>query len=86
MRKSDGTSSILNNNDQAVVDDSNRALVQAAGQDLPDGLQTRNSGQQPGWFIMDIRLSKAFDFGSAGRIEGIFEMFNMFNNAVRSSR
>ena len=74
-----------NNNDQAVVDDSNRALVQAAGQDLPDGLQTRNSGQQPGWFIMDIRLSKAFDFGRAGRIEGIFEMFNMFNNAVRSS-
>lgn len=74
-----------NRNDYAVVDDSNRALVQAAGQDVSDGLQGRNTARQPSSFVMDIRLSKLFDFGNAGTLEGIFEVFNLFNNANRLS-
>ncbi len=74
-----------NRNDYAVIDDSNRALAQSGGQDLADGLQGRNSGSQPSTFVMDIRFSKAFAFGGAGRIEGLFEVFNLFNTANRSS-
>lgn len=72
-----------NTNDYAVVDDTNRALADAAGQDLADGLQPRSSARQPSAFSMDIRLSKLFDFGKPGNLELLFEMFNVFNNANR---
>jgi len=74
-----------NRNDYAVIDDSNRALVTGAGQDVSDGLQGRSTARQPGSFVMDIRLSKLFDFGNAGTLEGIFEVFNLFNSANRLS-
>ena len=72
-----------NRNDYAVIDDSNRALVQGAGQEVDDGLQGRNTARQPSSFVMDIRLSKVFDFGRPGNLELMFEMFNIFNNANR---
>ena len=72
-----------NTNDYAVIDDSNRARAEAAGQDLADGLQSRNTARQPSAFLMDIRLSKLFDFGNPGNLELLFEMFNVFNNANR---
>jgi hypothetical protein len=72
-----------NTNDYAVIDDTNRARAEAAGQDLADGLQPRNSARQPSFFLMDIRLSKLFGFGDRGDLELLFEMFNVFNNANR---
>ena len=69
--------------DYAVIDDSNRALAQAAGQDLADGLQPRNAARQGSAFVMDIRLSKIFDFGWPGNLELLFEAFNLFNHANR---
>ncbi len=72
-----------NTNDYAVIDDTNRARAQAAGQDLADGLQPRSAARQPSAFLMDIRLSKVFDFGTPGNLELLFEMFNVFNNANR---
>ena len=72
-----------NGNDRAIVNDSNRALAQAAGQDLSDGLQPRNSARQPSSFAMDIRFAKVFDFGRPGNLELLFEVFNLFNKANR---
>jgi Carboxypeptidase regulatory-like domain/TonB dependent receptor len=72
-----------NTNDYAVIDDTNRARAEAAGLDLEDGLQARNTARQPSAFLMDIRLSKLFDFGRPGTLELLFEMFNVFNNANR---
>ncbi len=72
-----------NTNDYAVINDSNRARAEAAGQDLADGLQPRSSARQPSAFLMDIRFSKVFDFGNPGNLELLFEMFNVFNNANR---
>ncbi len=72
-----------NTNDYAVVNDSNRARADAAGQELEDGLQPRSSARQPSAFLMDIRFSKIFDFGDPGNLELLFEMFNVFNNANR---
>ncbi|HSF16225.1 MAG TPA: carboxypeptidase regulatory-like domain-containing protein [Vicinamibacteria bacterium] len=72
-----------NTNDYAVINDSNRARAQAAGQDLPDGLVKPRAGRQPSSFLMDIRVSKVFDFGRPGNIELLFEVFNLFNNANR---
>jgi hypothetical protein len=72
-----------NNNDYAVIDDSNRALVTGAGQDVADGLQGRNTAKQPNAFVMDIRLSKVFNFGDVGNLEAMLDVFNLFNNANR---
>ncbi len=72
-----------NTNDYAVIDASNIGRAQAAGQDLAEGLQPRSSARQPSAFGMDIRVSKLFDFGRPGRLEALFEMFNVFNNANR---
>ena len=72
-----------NRNDYAVIDDSNRARAQAAGQDLAGGLQPRNAARQGSAFVMDIRFSKRFDFGRPGTLELLFEAFNLFNNANR---
>jgi hypothetical protein len=72
-----------NTNDYAVINDSNRARAEAAGQDLADGLQGRSTGRQPSGFLMDIRLSKLFGFGNRGDLELLFEVFNLFNNANR---
>jgi hypothetical protein len=72
-----------NTNDYAVIDDSNRARAEAAGQELADGLQPRSAARQPSAFLMDIRLSKVFDFGKPGNLELLFEVFNLFNNANR---
>ena len=69
--------------DRAIVNDSNRALAQAAGQDLADGLQPRNTARQPSAFVMDIRFGKVFDFGRPGNLELLFEVFNLFNTANR---
>ncbi len=70
-------------NDRAVVDDSNRARAEAAGQDLPDGLQPRNSARNPSFYNVDLRVTKAFDFGEPGQLELLFELFNVFNNPNR---
>ena len=72
-----------NGNDRAIINDSNRALAQAAGQDLADGLQGRNTARQPSSFVMDIRFAKVFDFGRPGNLEILFEVFNLFNRANR---
>jgi hypothetical protein len=72
-----------NTNDYAVINDSNRARAQSAGQDLADGLQPRSAARQPSGFLMDIRFSKLFDFGRPGNLELLFEVFNLFNNANR---
>jgi hypothetical protein len=72
-----------NTNDYAVINDSNRARAEAAGQDLADGLQPRSAARQPSAFLMDIRLSKLFGFGDRGDLELLFETFNVFNNANR---
>lgn len=69
-------------NDRAVVDDKNRARAQAAGQNLEDGLQKRNTGRNPTFFNMDIRLTKGFSFENQ-RLEVLFDVFNLFNNANR---
>jgi len=74
-----------NRNDYAVIDDSNRALAQSAGQDLADGLQGRNSARQPSSFVMDIRLAYNFDFGRPGNLGLMLDVFNLFNNAARFS-
>ena len=72
-----------NFNDYAVVDDSNRDVALAAGHDLPDGLQSRNSARNPSFFILDIRFGKVFDFGRPGNFEILVDVFNLFNNANR---
>jgi hypothetical protein len=72
-------------NDRAVVNDSNRARAQGAGQDLADGLQPRNSARNPNYYNMDLRVTKVFDFGRPGRLELLFELFNVFNNPNRRS-
>ena len=66
-------------NDRPVIDSSNRP----PGLELDDGLQTRNSARQPSFYNMDIRASKAFDFGEAGRLELLVDVFNLFNNVNR---
>ena len=66
-------------NDRPVIDSSNRP----SGLDTPDGLQPRNSARQPTFYNVDIRLSKAFDFGSAGSLELLLDVFNLFNSANR---
>ncbi len=72
-----------NANDRAVVDDSNRQKVLDMGLDLPEGLQPRNSGRQPGVFNLDLRVAKNVEFGKKGRMELMVEVFNVFNNANR---
>jgi hypothetical protein len=72
-----------NFNDSAVVNDSNRARAEAAGQDVEDGLQPRDAARQGSAFLMDIRVAKLFDFGNPGSLELLFEMFNVFNYANR---
>ena len=65
-------------NDRAVIESG-----QAAGLDLPVGLQPRNSARQPAFYNVDLRFSKFFDFGEAGRIDILVDVFNLFNNANR---
>jgi len=70
-------------NDRAVVSDLNRARAEAAGQQLEDGLQPRYSARNPNFYNMDLRVTKVFDFGRPGRLELLFELFNVFNNPNR---
>jgi hypothetical protein len=72
-----------NNRDYAVIDDSNRQRAIDAGQDLADGLQGRNTAREPSSFTMDIRVSKLVRFNDRFTVEGLFEVFNLFNNANR---
>ena len=55
----------------------------AAGQELEDGLQGRNTARNPSVFLLDIRFSKVFVLGSAGNLELLVDVFNVFNNANR---
>jgi hypothetical protein len=40
----------------------------------------RNTGRGPGFWTVDLRVSRAFQVGDTGRIELIAEAFNMFNH------
>jgi len=49
--------------------------------DLPVGVATINSGIGANFFQADLRVSKFFTMPREfGRIEAIFEMYNVFNN------
>jgi hypothetical protein len=49
--------------------------------DLPPGIPHINAGTGTNFFQSDIRVSKIFKLpGDYGQIEGIFEMYNLFNN------
>ncbi|MGC2196324.1 MAG: TonB-dependent receptor [Terriglobales bacterium] len=49
--------------------------------DLPQGVSHINAGTGDNFFQADVRASKIFKLpGDFGRIEGIFEMYNIFNN------
>jgi hypothetical protein len=49
--------------------------------DLPPGVAHINAGTGANFFQSDIRVSKIFKLpGDFGRIEGIFEIYNLFNN------
>jgi hypothetical protein len=39
----------------------------------------RNAGTLPGQATMDVRVSRRFPLGGKARLEGIFEVFNLFN-------
>ncbi|HEX9638334.1 MAG TPA: hypothetical protein VGB99_12410, partial [Acidobacteriota bacterium] len=41
----------------------------------------RNSERQDRFFNWDIRIAKSFDLGPAGSVEGLFEVFNLTNDA-----
>ncbi|HEX9638797.1 MAG TPA: carboxypeptidase regulatory-like domain-containing protein [Acidobacteriota bacterium] len=41
----------------------------------------RNSERQDRFFNWDIRIAKSFDLGPAGSVEGLFEVFNLTNEA-----
>jgi outer membrane receptor for Fe3+-dicitrate len=40
---------------------------------------TRNSGTLPAQAVVDLRVSKRFDLGGGLSLDGIFEVFNLFN-------
>jgi len=71
--------------DRGVVDASTRPLIEAAGQDVPDGLQERNTGRQPSFFNMDLRVQWGFSFAQDGQVDLVFDIFNVFNNPNRST-
>ena len=49
--------------------------------DLPPGVSHINAGKGANFFQADIRVSKIFRLPrEIGQIEGIFEMYNLFNN------
>jgi hypothetical protein len=49
--------------------------------DLPPGVATINSGIGANFFQMDVRVSKYFTMPREfGKLEAIFEMYNLFNN------
>jgi hypothetical protein len=49
--------------------------------DLPPGIPTINFGKGANFFQMDLRFSKFFNLPREfGKIETIFEMYNLFNN------
>jgi hypothetical protein len=49
--------------------------------DLPVGVSTINAGSGANFFQTDLRASKFFDLpGHFGRVEGIFELYNVFGN------
>jgi hypothetical protein len=49
--------------------------------DLPAGVPTINLGHGAGFFQSDLRASKFFNLPDRfGKIEGIFEIYNLFNN------
>ncbi len=49
--------------------------------DLPVGVATINSGVGANFFQMDVRVSKYFTMPrELGKLEAIFEMYNLFNN------
>jgi outer membrane receptor protein involved in Fe transport len=49
--------------------------------DLPAGVATINSGIGANFFQMDVRVSKYFTMPREfGKVEAIFEMYNLFNN------
>jgi hypothetical protein len=39
----------------------------------------RNSGTMPSQSVVDLRVSRRFTFGARAYVEGIFEVFNLFN-------
>ena len=39
----------------------------------------RNSGTMPSGAIVDMRVSREFSIGGLAKIEGLFEVFNLFN-------
>ena len=39
----------------------------------------RNSGTMPSQAVVDMRISRRFRIGSRAYVEGIFELFNLFN-------
>ena len=71
--------------DRAIVNATNQARVDGAGQDLPGGLQPRNSARQPSFYNVDLRVTKLFDFGRPGRLELMLEVFNLLNSANRTT-
>ena len=71
-------------NDRAFIDDSNRQRGIDAGQDLPDGLQLRNSARQPRFFKIDMRITWSAVFGGGGHnIDLMLDLFNLTNDANR---
>jgi hypothetical protein len=48
--------------------------------DLPPGVPYINDGIGANFFQMDLRLSKFFKLRERGKIEGMFEIYNIFNN------
>jgi hypothetical protein len=69
--------------DRPVITEANNDLALSAGQDLPMGLQPRNSARQPNFYLVDIRVTWRYDFGGPGSMEVMFDVFNLFNNANR---
>jgi hypothetical protein len=39
----------------------------------------RNTGTLPNYATVDVRVSRRFRLGGRGRVDGIFEVFNLFN-------
>ncbi len=69
--------------DRPVITEANNDLALAAGQDLPLGLQPRNSARQPNFYNVDLRVTWGYDFDQRGRLEITWDVFNLFNNANR---
>jgi hypothetical protein len=65
--------------------DGNRFCGGAVATDRPwangEPVFGRNSFRQGRFFNWDLRISKSFDLGDAGSVEGIFEVFNLTNDA-----